>query len=147
MSSARMAGMPTESRAAPAAVVPSKTKSASNTTHTATTATKATTSASKTAALGPEGAPSGGQSASARPRVANLVAVLPSRAPSRRISTRDPAPIARFSPEFQFTENPSLLRRLLVSVIVACISPSLLWEDLFPPLTLVFSKQAAYGKP
>lgn len=81
-----------------------------------------------------------------RPPLANAVAVLSQRLPSRGGPREAPASIGKFLPEFQFTEKPSFFRRLLVFLIVACVSPSLLDEDPFPPLRLIFSKQAMCEK-
>ncbi|KAL8430634.1 hypothetical protein ACSSS7_005806 [Eimeria intestinalis] len=80
------------------------------------------------------------------PPLANAVAVLPERGPSRQGPPRSPRSIGKFLPEFQFTVHPSLFRRLLVTLIVACVSPSLLREDPFPPLTLIVSRQALFNK-
>lgn len=74
------------------------------------------------------------------------VAVLPQRVPSRRgevpIAPREE--VGALLPEFQFTDRPSWLRRALVILIMACVSPSLLKEDPFPPLRQIISRQAPF---
>ncbi|KAL8439306.1 hypothetical protein Efla_003943 [Eimeria flavescens] len=94
------------------------------------------------------GGPLQSQPASGSPPLVNAVAVSPQRGPSRQAvgSPRKPQSIGKLLPEFQFTVEPSLLRRLLVSLIVAFVSPSLLKEDPFPPLALIISRQAVFRK-
>ncbi|OEH76606.1 hypothetical protein cyc_02839 [Cyclospora cayetanensis] len=71
---------------------------------------------------------------------------LPRTGTNHRELTRPLRGGDRFLPEFPFTDKPSFLRRLLVFLIIACVSPSLLQEDPFPPLVQILDKQAAAEK-
>ncbi|CDI78632.1 hypothetical protein, conserved [Eimeria acervulina] len=96
------------------------------------------------AASAPGAAAAGNPRPAQGPPLARPVAVLPQRVPSRREERRGapPVEISGLSPDFQFTEKPSWLRRVLVILIVACVSPSLLKEDPFPPLKEIIARQA-----
>ncbi|CDJ40858.1 hypothetical protein, conserved [Eimeria tenella] len=79
-----------------------------------------------------------------RAPLASPVAVLPQRGPSRSSRRGPPGDLGQLLPEFQYTDKPSWFRRALVVLIVACVSPSLLKEDPFPPLKQIASRQSPF---